>query len=104
MHIEIGKISLVDIVSEDLCIIAQKRVRYYLIPLHGGYIAFSLPSKLDSLFKSNEYSKKAMNELLKEVVNDYFFVAFSEEDIESENIEYVGKMDKKEILEELNVD
>jgi len=45
-----------------------------------------------------------MNELLKEVVNDYFFVAFSEEDIESENIEYVGKMDKKEILEELNVD
>lgn len=81
----------------------QNKISYYCISFQvlgerEGYIAFSLPSKLDKLFKESDYNAKMLNELIADEVTEFYFLSFADEDPSSEQIEYVGQMLKKDVL------
>lgn len=81
----------------------QNKISYYCISIQllderEGYLAFSLSSKLDKLFKDSDYNTKMMQELIKYEIQDFYFLSFADEDPSSEQIEYVGKMDKSDVL------
>ena len=81
----------------------QNKLSYYcmsiqLLDEREGYLAFSLSSKLDKLFKESDYNTKMMQELIKHEIVNFYFLSFADEDPSSEQIEYVGQMDKEDVL------
>jgi hypothetical protein len=81
----------------------QNKVSYYctsiqLLDEREGYIAFSLSSKLDKLFKESDYNIQMLHELIKYEIKDFYFLSFADEDPSSEQIEYVGQIDKKDAI------
>jgi hypothetical protein len=81
----------------------QNKVSYYctsiqLLDEREGYLAFSLSPKLDKLFKDSDYNNKMLNELINYEISDFYFLSFADEDPASEQIEYVGYIDKKDVL------
>jgi hypothetical protein len=69
-----------------------------LLDEREGYIAFSLSSKLDKLFKESDYNIQMLHELIKYEIKDFYFLSFADEDPSSEQIEYVGQIDKKDAI------
>jgi hypothetical protein len=82
----------------------QNKVSYYCISFqvlderYEGYIASSLSSKLDKLFKESDYNAKMLNELIADEITEFYFLSFADENPDSEQIEYVGEMLKKDVL------
>jgi hypothetical protein len=108
MSIKIGKIDIkeeFEWINDVLSFFKfrQNKVSYYctsiqLLDEREGYLAFSLSAKLDKLFKDSDYNNKMLNELINYEINDFYFLSFAEEDPSSEQIEYVGYIDKKDVL------
>lgn len=81
----------------------QNKAFYYctaiqLLDEREGYLAFSLSSKLDKLFKDSDYNIKMLHELINYEIKEFYFLSFADEDPSSEQIEYVGQMDKKDAI------
>lgn len=81
----------------------QNKVSYYctaiqLLDEREGYLAFTLSTKLDKLFKDSDYNIKMLHELINYEIQEFYFLSFAEEDPSSEYIEYVGNMDKKDAV------
>ncbi len=81
----------------------QNKALYYCIAIQllderEGYLAFSLSSKLDKLFKDRDYNIKMLHELINYEIKEFYFLSCADEDPSSEQIEYVGQMDKKDAI------
>ena len=105
MSIKIGKIRITEEIEasrDDISFFRFKQdgVYYYALSVYllkdkEGYLVFHLPEKLDKLFKMNEYSSKCMEELFKDAIEPFYFISFQNEDVNTENVEYVGIIDKE---------
>lgn len=108
MSIKIGNIDIkeeFDWINDVLSFFKfkQNKISYYCVSIQllderEGYLAFSLPPNIDKLFKDSDYNVKMMQELIKDKITDFYFISFADEDPSSEQIEYVGKMDKGDVL------
>lgn len=105
MSIEIGKIKLLDKIDENKFFkFKQGRKEYYAISLffaekQEGYLVFYLEKNLDRLFKHSEYNKDIMIELIQDKIDELFFISFADENPESEIVEYVGSIEKKDAVD-----
>lgn len=86
----------------------QNKVNYYCISIQllderEGYLAFNLSQNLDKLLKDSDYNIKMINELIRDEISSFYFLSFASEDPSSEQIEYVGQMDKKDVLSLLKI-
>lgn len=87
----------------------QNKVEYYglsveLLDEREGFLAFSLSKSLDELFDKSDYNINALFDLMKEVINEFYFISFEDEDPESEIIEYYGMITKDEVLKLYNIE
>jgi hypothetical protein len=108
MSIKIGSIDIkeeFEWINETLSFFKfrQNKVNYYctsiqMLDERDGYLAFFLSPKLDKLFKDGDYNNKMLYELIRDEINDFYFISFSDENPASEQIEYVGQMGKKDVL------
>jgi hypothetical protein len=108
MNIKIGNIDIKEEFDWSNDILSffrfkQNKVFYYctsiqLLDEREGYLAFSLSSKLDKLFKESDYNIKMLHELIKHEIKEFYFLSFADEDPSSEQIEYAGQMDKKDVI------
>lgn len=108
MSIKIGKIDIkeeFEWVNDILSFFKfkQNKIAYYctsiqLLDEREGYLAFSLSTKLDKLFKESDYNNRMLNELINHEITDFYFISFADEDPSSEQIEYVGRIDKGDVL------
>ncbi len=86
----------------------QNKVEYYglsveLLDEREGFLAFSLPKNLDELFDKSNYSTVALFDLIKERIDEFYFVSFEYEDPESEVVEYCGTITKEEVIKLYNI-
>jgi hypothetical protein len=74
-----------------------------LLDEREGYLAFQLSKNLTDLFQKSDYSTKAMQDLFKEKIDEFYFVSFQDEDPESQIIEYCGIITREEVLKLYNI-
>jgi hypothetical protein len=108
MNIKIGKIDIkeeLDWIHETLSFFKfkQNKELYYCISIQllnerEGYLAFSLSPKIDKLFKDSDYNSRMLYELIKDELEEFYFLSFADEDPISEQIEYIGQMKKEDVL------
>jgi hypothetical protein len=113
MSINVGKIRILkELDRHDGGLIffkfKQNKVEYYglaveLLDEREGFLAFSLSKNLDELFDKSNYSTNALFNLIKERIDEFYFVSFEYEDPESEIIEYCGPIEKEEVLKLYNI-
>ena len=86
----------------------QEKKEYYALSFKWaesvGYLGFCLTPRISSLFEKNDFSDKSMRELFKEAVEQYYFISFSEENALTENVEFVGIIDKQDVIKKFNLD
>lgn len=108
MSIKVGKIDIkeeLDWTHDTLSFFKfkQNKILYYCISIQllnerEGYLAFSLSSKLDKLFKDSDYNSRMLYELINDELEEFYFLSFADEDPNSEQVEYVGQMKKTDVL------
>jgi hypothetical protein len=109
MNIKIGKIHIKEeLDSLSFFKFKQGKEFYYCLAIQllderEGFLAFSLPDKLDKLFKNGNYSSKAMQELIQNEVSEFYFLSFQDEDALSEQIEYAALISKEDVLKLYNI-
>jgi hypothetical protein len=86
----------------------QNKTEYYglsveLLDEREGFLAFSLSKTLDELFDKSNYNSVALFDLIKERIDEFYFVSFEDEDPESEVIEYCGLLTKEEVIQLYNI-
>lgn len=104
MSIKLGRIKIIeDIDNGNFFTFQQDKVLYYSIANEKwGYIVFTLPSKYQKSFASNGYNSDVMIKLFDEVVEDFYFISFADENYETQLIEYVGSISKDSVMEIYN--
>jgi len=113
MSLNIGKIRITEELDRydsglSMFKFKQNKVEYHCIAIQllderEGYLAFSLSKNLSDLFSKNDYSARAMFDLFKERIDEFYFVSFEDEDPESQVIEYCGIITKEEVLKLYNI-
>jgi len=113
MSLNIGKIRITEELNRyDSALLffkfKQNKVEYYglsveLLDEREGFLAFSLSKNLDELFDKSNYNVHALFDLMKERIDEFYFVSFEDEDPESEVIEYCGGITKEEVLKLYNI-
>lgn len=113
MSINVGKIRITkELDRHDGALLffkfKQNKIEYYglsveLLDEREGFLAFSLSKNLDELFDKSNYNVSALFDLMKERINEFYFVSFEDEDPESEVIEYCGDIAKEEVLKLYNI-
>lgn len=114
MSLNIGKIRITEEINRYdggllMFKFKQNKIEYHCVSIQllderEGYLAFSLSKILTELFQKNDYSDQALQNLLKERIDEFYFVAFQDEDPESEIIEYFGLITKEEVLKLYNIE
>ena len=64
----------------------------------GLWDAICFDESTDKLFKDSDYNAKMLNELVTDEITEFYFLSFADENPDSEQIEYVGEMLKKDVL------
>ncbi len=113
MSINVGKIRItkeIDRYDSGLVFFKfkQNKVEYYglsveLLDEREGFLAFSLSKVLDELFEKSNYNTVALFDLIKERIDEFYFVSFENEDPESQIIEYCGAITKEEVIKLYNI-
>ena len=111
--LNIGKIRIVEEIDRydgglTMFKFKQNKVEFHCISIQllderEGYLAFSLTKNISDLFQKNHYSTRAMFDLFKEIIDEFYFVSFEDEDPETEIIEYCGIITKEEVLKLYNI-
>lgn len=113
MNIKIGKIKITEEIDRcdgglAMFKFKQNKNEFYCLSIQllderEGYLGFSLSKNLSDLFQKSDYNTKAMQDLFKEEINEFYFISFEDEDPESEVIEYCGPISKEEVLKLYNL-
>jgi hypothetical protein len=113
MSPNIGKIKITEVIDHydgNLLMFKfkQNKIEYHCLSIQllderEGYLAFSLSKNLTDLFQKSDYSIKAMQDLFKEKIDEFYFVSFQDEDPDSEIIEYCGNITREEVLKLYNI-
>lgn len=114
MSINVGKIRITEEIDRydgglTMFKFKQNKIEYHCICIQllderEGYLAFSLSNNIADLFKKNHYSTRAMFDLFKEAIDEFYFVSFEDEDPESQIIEYCGTITREEVLKLYNIE
>jgi hypothetical protein len=113
MSIKIGKIKITEEIDRydgglTMFKFKQNKNEYYCLSIQllderEGYLGFSLSKNLSNLFQKSDYNTKAMQDLFKEEINEFYFLSFEDENPESEIIEYCGMITKEEVFKLYNL-
>lgn len=114
MSIKIGKIKITEEIDRcdgglTMFKFKQNKIEYHCLSIQllderEGYLAFSLSKKLTDLFQKSNYSTKAMQDLFKEEIDEFYFLSFEDEDPESEIVEYCGIIAREAVLKLYNIE